>query len=507
LISVQDSYKDELVSVYWGSPPPPEFKKATFIESNYKTELDDLSRLFYRIREYLIDQNNRDLPITDTLLGLHGPKDPGTYTRQHLTNVLKDLGLNDEKKLQDMLLNQKAFYKTLLGKIQYDIQNNPNSAFKDYSNALSGEIGSGKYITEQELELVKRLDDVLNEVLGYVGYTLLKLGFITFDGNEKINFQMPTPTDTQTSREILEKIIRVLGLNSIAEFGTNNIETLLFSMLFSGHYMNLMTIGNDGQIELRKEYTYPGWDFFSDIYSSFTYLTLNPVYHLVTLQTFINSIHISGRFKLLDLNPELEGNAYTPDNMGIGDYGTNKLKYLVYNQDLTFKELEMKFRQQFNLDVKIDNELDIFNTLRQLSGWEKVFDPESGSNVAFTKFKLKFKNGQIKTGYIFAHSRKQFMPGIKIENGEYIIDSEHWANEMYPAFKVDGKDKIYDTERKIILTLLDKFEMNNLIEAEIEIFSEREICASCDTILQNFESAFLDLGDEFKINWYGNLRY
>jgi len=289
LISVQDSYKDELVSVYWGSPPPPEFEKATFIESNYKTELDDLSRLFYRIREYLIDQNNRDLQITDTLLDLHSPKDSGTYSRQHLTNVLKDLGLDNEKKLQDMLLNQKIFYKTLLEKIQYNIQNNPNSDFKDYSNVLSGEIGSGKYLTEQEHELVKRLDDVLNEILGYVGYTLLKLGFITFDGNGQIKFQMPQDLTT------LAKIIRVLGLNSIAELDTSKrsimeyIETLIWSMILSGHYMNLMTLDNDGNIKLRKEYTYPGNHFLSGIFENFMGNIPDSIYHLALIWNFMNS--------------------------------------------------------------------------------------------------------------------------------------------------------------------------------------------------------------------------
>lgn len=132
-------------------------------------------------------------------------------------------------------------------------------------------------------QIVKFIDDIINKEIGYVGYTLLKLDMIRFDGNGQIKFQMPQDLRTLT------KIIRVLGLNSIAEIDTNDIETLLFSMFLSGHYMNLMTQDNNGQVKLRKEYTYPGWEFFSNIYSSFTYLTPDPYYHLVMLQSFINS--------------------------------------------------------------------------------------------------------------------------------------------------------------------------------------------------------------------------
>ena len=393
--------------------------------------------MFYRIREYLSDQNIRNLPITDTLLGLHDPDDPGTYTRQHLTNVLKDLGLNDEKKLQDMLLNQKGFYKTLLEKIQYDIQNNPISAFKDYSNALSGEIGSGKYITKQELELVKRLDDILNEVLGYLGYTLLKLGFITFDGNEQIEFQMPQDLTT------LAKIIRVLGLDSIAELKTSKmsimeyLETLIWSMILSGHYMNLRTLDNNGQIKIRKEYTYPGNHFLSGIYKNFMGNIPDSIYHLSMIWNFMNLQNMQERLDLLEINPELEGNAYRPDGMDEGAFGTNKVKMLVYNEDLTFEELEIKFRQYFNMDGELDSNVEIFDRLRQQKGWKNTFGRDS-RNVAFAKFRLKFINGEVKTGYFFVYSGSQYMPGIKIENGKYVIDSEHWANEMYPAFDVDG---------------------------------------------------------------------
>ena len=52
---------------------------------------------------------------------------------------------------------------------------------------------------------------------------------------------------------------------------------------------------------------------------------------------------------LLALEPIKEGNVYKPKGMIKGDYGTNKLKYLVFDQDLSFEELKVKFRQYFNV--------------------------------------------------------------------------------------------------------------------------------------------------------------
>lgn len=163
LISFTVSYRDELVSVYWGSLPPPELKSRISIEREFNGELDALSLMFYRIREYLSDQNIRDLPINDVLLGLHGPDDPGTYTRLYLTNVFKDLGLIDETILQNMHLTQKSFYKTLLERIQLDIQNNPDSSgFKDYSFLTGMEFSLDEFFDDGDQQIVKFVDDIIS---------------------------------------------------------------------------------------------------------------------------------------------------------------------------------------------------------------------------------------------------------------------------------------------------------------------------------------------------------
>jgi hypothetical protein len=537
LISVQDSYKDELVSVYWGSPPPPEFKKATFIESNYKTELDDLSQLFYRIKEYLIDQNNKDLPITDTLLGLHGPKDPGTYTKHHLTNVLKVLGLNDEKMLQDMLLNQKAFYKTLLEKIQYDIQNNPNSAFKDYSKALSGEIGFGKYLTEQELELVKRLDDVLNEVLGYVGYTLLKLGFITFDGNEQIEFKMPQDLTT------LAKIIRVLGLDSIAELKTSKmsimeyLETLIWSMILSGHYMNLRTLDNNGQIKIRKEYTYPGSHFLSGIFKNFMGNIPDSIYHLAIwnvitnaflekrdIRININSFEYLFKTELLSILTEGILNLN-------GDYDNLVNNAFEFLFDIPGERIDdrSKLMQWFVAARKDGETVDIYRKVASILGISdnNIFDGNNldnnqitrimdairdyleepnwnpngkNRNIGFLKFEIKLKNGKIQQGFIFTRSGMQFMPGISYNSEDYSIalNMKAEVNDEYFAPSKGAIPTWYDSERKLLISLETLFQLSDVVEIKIELASELPFCQrSCRGLIDYFKSKYGDKITEF----------
>ncbi|MFW9874235.1 MAG: hypothetical protein ACFFG0_14110, partial [Candidatus Thorarchaeota archaeon] len=496
LISVQDSYKDELVSVYWGSPPPPEFKDLNIIEGEYKGKLDALSLFFYRIREYLIDQNIRDLPITDTLLSLHGPKDPGTYTRQHLTNVLKDLGLDDEKKLQDMLLNQKAFYKTLLEKIQYDIQNNPNSAFKDYSNALSGEIGSGKYLTEQELELVKRLDDVLNEVLGYVGYTLLKLGFITFDGNEQIEFQMPQDLTT------LAKIIRVLGLDSIAELKTSYfsireyLETLIWSIILSGHYMNLRILDNNGQIKIQKEYTYPGSHFLSGIYKNFMGNIPDSIYHWAVLYTFssrlIEGYHFNPYYKkenafesIIDIDFEniIERNIDNPQFKHI--FQTKILSKLSENVGCLITD------QDISVDEFIRNALGIedISDKEILKAIRDNYKPDkSGRNLAFVKFDFEIDGRRYK-GLIYSYSGIQLIPGTYYinEGGNIIVKpfSRSKLTQKYFALNYKGYQRWFDSERKIILSLEILFNLKNIENLlEFRIVSDYPFCPSCENCIR-----------------------
>ena len=299
LVSVQDSYKDELVSVYWGSPPPPEFKSSFLIEREFNGELDALSLLFYRVREYLMDQSIRDLPITDTLLGLHGPNDPGTYTRLYLTDVFKDLGLIDDNILQNIHLTQKSFYKKILEQIQLDIQNNPDSSkFKDYSFLTGMEFSLDEFFDDGDQQIVKFIDDIMNKEIGYVGYTLFKLDLIRFDGNGQITFQMPQDQRTLT------KIIRVLGLNSIAELDTNDIETLIWSIILSGHYMNLMILDNNGKVELRKAYTYPGSQFFTGIFENFMGNIPDSIYHLSIINVLCYFYSMIERFSILNKIPK-----------------------------------------------------------------------------------------------------------------------------------------------------------------------------------------------------------
>ncbi len=73
--------------------------------------------------------------------------------------------------------------------------------------------------------------------------------------------------------------------------------------------------------------------------------------------------------------------------------------------------------------------------------------------------------------------------------GDYYLDPTHWANKFFPAYEVNGKSRHSDSERKLILAFLDQFNhlLPYLIEAEIELYSERSFYPSCLDLIAMFK--------------------
>lgn len=340
---------------------------------------------------------------------------------------------------------------------------------------------------------------------------------------------MLTPTDTQTSGQILEKIIKVLGINNIAEIGIDDIESFIWSILLSGHYMNLMTIDNEGQIKLRKEYTYPGSHFLSGIYKNFMGNIPDSIYHLSMIWKFMNFPSLNKRIKLSDLNSIKAEFPYKPIHDQRGEYGRKRIYNLIYDRDLTNSELIFKLKQDRDILSDLKTSLDIFNGLREkMSGWPKTFGKYSG-NIAFIRFHLRFltPNGQLitRSGLIFAISGKQDMPGIVInddgqgrnlqldESGTYYMDPEHWANRFFPARDANNlemKDRIFDSDRKVIITFVDQFKelLPYIIDGDIEFYSENKVCDSCSDIIELFRQnyGFTNEDPDLYFGVYGNQR-
>ena len=152
-----------------------------------------------------------------------------------------------------------------------------------------------------------------------------------------------------------------------------------------------------------------------------------------------------------------------------------------------------KLGRKLPLDVNQLNERDILDIARLRFDW-----PLKGGDAAYLSFKMKRKDGSTVTGIIFAHSKAMVMPGKFFENGEWKIDPDNNYNILLEAQEVGRYDRWDDAERKLLVTMLDKFKWHNLQSVELKIASEQEFCRSCKNIIENFLNILADIyGKEF----------
>ena len=78
---------------------------------------------------------------------------------------------------------------------------------------------------------------------------------------------------------------------------------------------------------------------------------------------------------------------------------------------------------------------------------------------------------------------------LRNKNWQIKHDPNSWLNQIFPA-TFEGQrqtDRAYDSERKLILTLLALFELEDIKSLDIELVSENKFCNSCKRIIINFE--------------------
>lgn len=106
-----------------------------------------------------------------------------------------------------------------------------------------------------------------------------------------------------------------------------------------------------------------------------------------------------------------------------------------------------------------------------------------GRNVAFARYKLKFKGGSKLNGLIFSRSGEDSEELMFVSHGNLqpLFEDTTLPNETY-------KGREYDAERKILLALYQYFkdEWINLKEIELELYTEEKPCDSCVPILRRF---------------------
>ena len=286
----------------------PEMNVPITIEENYKNQLDNLALLLYKILKF--DPNQRGFSITDQLLNLHSSEDSYQYTVKKLTDLLQKLGLTN-----DIFRNQKTFYNTILDAIYYvdahpEISLDPqirekitkiaNSITKSFDENIPNRFSS------KEVEILEKLDPLLNDLFGYVGYSLLQLGLIRFDNDGNTKFELPT------SLKELKDHLKLFNIKSIAHTGldyykegdiTNaELVEILTSILLSGHFKSIAVIDENGKIQRddwRYVYTHPMASFLSETFKDFRKSEKDASYHSsIWLQ--ISKIFLNGRFEILD---------------------------------------------------------------------------------------------------------------------------------------------------------------------------------------------------------------
>jgi len=100
--------------------------------------------------------------------------------------------------------------------------------------------------TNEEVEISEKLDLLLNDLFGYVGYSLLQLGLIKFDNDGNVKFELPS------SLEELKNHLKLFNIKSIAHTrlgyykkgGISDTELIeiITSILLSGHFKSIVKV-------------------------------------------------------------------------------------------------------------------------------------------------------------------------------------------------------------------------------------------------------------------------
>lgn len=142
-------------------------------------------------------------------------------------------------------------------------------------------------------------------------------------------------------------------------------------------------------------------------------------------------------------------------------------------------------------------EFQIIEGIRKKNNW---FD--KALNVGYMKFRLKFKDGQARSGFIFAIDGKQFLPGTLVRELEDDVDFEIDPNaDINKRFPSEDGDSWFHAIRKMIIGIYDKLPLNEVKEGEIEIVSEGVICNSCKFNIKTLKKLYKNINITVKENF------
>jgi hypothetical protein len=167
------------------------------------------------------------------------------------------------------------------------------------------------------------------------------------------------------------------------------------------------------------------------------------------------------------------------------------MTWVVSSENLSDQELIDAVKHKLRIVKNSDlSDQIIIKSVREVQGWH-----EDSRNVAYVKFIYKFPENVIHKGFIMAIEGKQFIPGtaiVETKDGkkEIIIDPLSPVSKVYKVVKVAEDKEWYHALRKLIVTMADLWELENLLDGEVLIVSEGPICRSCKAILHKFEEEY-----------------
>ncbi|MFX1434656.1 MAG: hypothetical protein ACFFB1_12845 [Promethearchaeota archaeon] len=491
------------IALLSGGLQAPEMNDPIKIEADYRIELNNLALLVYKIIKF--DSNQRGLTITDQLLNLHTSENSYQYTVKDLSDLLQKLGLTN-----DIFRSQKAFYKTILDRIHYlnehtEISLNPEIREKITKIAArhiyQGEkltLTNNKGYTDKEERILKILDIELNDLLGYVGYSLLQLGLIRFDIDGKVKFELPN------SLKELKDHLKRFNIESIAHTGLNyfkkgditntELVEIITSILLSGHFKSIEKVDQNGKIirnDWRYVYTHPPSVFLKDAVKNFKTSVPDPSYHKSIFYQIVNTF-INKRIKFYELKPiNRMGYVYNhPDYPGL--YRVNTLRSLLY-QGVSFNELDLKLMLEFGIIPTSITPIEIFDVIRNnYDGFQNEY--HKLRPAMYFKFDFKYKNQADKSGFIFAQKSRNglYLPGY-VEpdlSGKLQINPHHSFALNYPVIDLgDGVKRTYDAERVGLFVCEDEeqLDVSNVEEGVLYIYSENTVCLACRILIAMFK--------------------
>jgi hypothetical protein len=533
LISIQDSYKDELVSVKL-----PLINKEFF---NNRWNRDKIETLFYTI-EYIKYLINNPLefgkgifirPVFSQLQGPSGVNYGMEYNKFLLRKFMKftDFELTQaswvriDENNQEILknrLNFKDFCKLYLKKFQQD----PELSNKYHWLAGFEFSEDSLDFDDTDFVLLQLLDDAMIDFLGFNNYLLLQSSILNF-GKENHNYF--SDCALHDSR-LLEYAKKEFGLKTLDESEFEIYHTdgdywrSVFKSWLSFGFKREMTINGESKSYIK----HPPNSIFSEIFNGYNAWSIDSDYFKLINQITIGTLVREGlipigfqedsTFEVMIGNNNLRKSVlvnFLDQKSGELKYNLDKVTeksdllnlYTIVEKDGTV--LEDRKEQNLLKGVLAENTQDIFEVLEEIykveineqndliSKKEEIIEKikekynlKDNDNVAFA-LKTFTMNNKPYSIFLISIKGQQFMAGTYLyydNNKQLQIGYNPFApiNMKYPAIWSGQYYALGHSERKIYITLDTLFPSPNIENGEMILVSEKPFCFSCEIMGINF---------------------